>query len=104
MKRDDVTGLAPTGDLGLIDKSSFLFDSLLFGPDGEKEKIKLSVKQQPQVSEVHVLSCVPRTISLISILSLKALYSTFYTLIYPKSSMSYVNISSKKDDGEPDSH
>ena len=42
MKRDDVTGLAPTGDLGLIDKSSFLFDALLliFGPDGKKNKIK----------------------------------------------------------------
>lgn len=37
MKRDDVTGLAPTGDLGLIEKSSFLFDSLLFGPDWKKK-------------------------------------------------------------------
>lgn len=42
MKREDVTGLAPTGDLGLIDKSSFFLDSLLlmFGPDGEKNRIK----------------------------------------------------------------
>lgn len=44
MKRDDVTGLAPTGDLGLIDKSSFLLDSLLlmFGPDGKKNKFRHS--------------------------------------------------------------
>lgn len=41
MKRDEVPGLAPTGDLGLIDKSSFLFDSLfLFGPNEEKIKTK----------------------------------------------------------------
>ena len=43
MKRDEVTVLAPTGDLGLIDKSSFLFDSLfLFGPDREKTTKKHS--------------------------------------------------------------
>lgn len=42
MKRDDVTGLTPTGDLGLIEKSSFFLDSLLlmFGPGGEKNTIK----------------------------------------------------------------
>lgn len=34
MKRDEVKGLAPPGDLGLIGKSSFLFDSLfLFDPN-----------------------------------------------------------------------
>lgn len=40
VKRDDVTGLAPAGDLVLIDKSSFLFDSLLLmlGPEGKKTK------------------------------------------------------------------
>lgn len=46
MKRDDITGLAPTGDLGLIDKSSFLFDSLLlmFGPDGQTQKEANKIK------------------------------------------------------------
>lgn len=48
VKRDDVTGLAPTGDLGLIDKSSFFFTSLLlmFGPDEEKNKVKQSANIQ----------------------------------------------------------
>ncbi len=51
VKRDDVTGLVPMGDLGLIDKSSFLFDSLLlmFGPEGEREKIKHNVTAQSRL-------------------------------------------------------
>lgn len=44
MKRDDVTGLDPMGNLGLIDKSSFLFDSLLLGPErqGGKNNVNYS--------------------------------------------------------------
>lgn len=40
VKRDDVTGLAPTGDLALIEKSSLRLDSLLlmFGPGIKKTK------------------------------------------------------------------
>lgn len=41
VKREDVTELAPTGNLAFKDESSFRFDSLLllFGPDdGQKEK------------------------------------------------------------------
>lgn len=39
VKRDEVFEPLPTGDRGLIDRSSFLFDSLLlFGPDEEKKR------------------------------------------------------------------
>lgn len=38
VKRDEVTEFTPTGDLGLTDKSSFLFNSLLFGPKRDKKQ------------------------------------------------------------------
>lgn len=50
VKRDDVTDLAPAGDLGLSDKSSFLFNSLLLmlGPD-EKGK-----EQNQALCEINI--------------------------------------------------
>lgn len=56
VKRDDVTGLAPTDDLGLTDKSSFRFDSLLltFGPGGKKR-----VRCDDAVKSIQVVSTSP---------------------------------------------
>lgn len=44
VKRDDVTVLAPTGDLALIEKSSLRLDSLLlmFGPGKKQKKSQVS--------------------------------------------------------------
>lgn len=54
VKRDEVTEFTPTADLGLTDKSSFLFDSLLFGPKRDKKNnISISTVLELEPEQVH---------------------------------------------------